>query len=609
MKKILSIFMAIIFCIIIMASVTAENFEDESTTIFFEDDYIEELIEEPILPLEEIHTENVDPIVEEIGDTELFFSNSIESSSITITKKLVGEMWHIRCDIMDTTDFYAGGGRWKTDVIRNPTYNTSKEGHRSNKCGDDNHWIIWVDTEGKPYRMDEIKSGATGGTLPTIIYKPQYELTTEEIQNMTPEDTILVWKYAQNFINPMPWEEIKIGERLYWTTQNDGQIWYHSGIPYKSVPNFVLFIDGFAYPLVAGESIELEDLEPGIHEITEDADSQYYLGTVTYDGGIITSTDDWSIQIEIQPGENVDIEWPNVVATPIPADSPTPPSPPIVTTPSPTPTTTAIPTPTPSPTPTVTITPTPSPTPTLNPTPTPTFTPNPTPTSTLMPSPTPTLTPSPSPTPDVSPTPILTSSPTPSLNPTPTLTLSPSPTITMTPTIIPTEQPTFSPTPTLIPTMEPTIIPTITPIFSETPTIEPTITPAQTIKPTENPTPTIFITPSIKPTPTIKPKPSKTPLPTYTIQPTLMPSPTPHQTITPEQYQEIISKLPPNTPHSPYGELTQEELENLLQILDYNTPLYSMLPTGDEIPLHIILCTLLGIGCIFIYIISKRKNI
>ena len=209
-----------------------------------------------------------------------------QSSSLFVTKKLVGEIWHIRCDYMDGETFHAGGGIWKRDVIKNPEGNLSKEGHRSNKCGDAEHWVIWVGTDGVPYRMDEIKSGATGGTLPTIIYHSRYNLSSEEIYGMQPSDTDLVWRYSQNFIDPMPWTEIQIGQRLYWTTQNGSQVWYHTGIPYKSTPTFMIFVDGVGYPLIAGESVEISDLLPGIHEISEDADTAYSLGEITSTGEI-----------------------------------------------------------------------------------------------------------------------------------------------------------------------------------------------------------------------------------------------------------------------------------------------------------------------------------
>ena len=280
-------------------------------------------------------------------------------STIVVNKKIIGNMWHVRCDIMDTTIFEAGGGKWKRDVISNPEGLTSKEGHRSNKCGYDAHWVIWVDSEGQPYRMDEVKSGATGGTLPTVVYKPRYNLTTEQIQDMTPLDSELVYKYSQNFIDPMPWTDIKIGERLYWTTTNKGQVWYHSGIPYESTPNFVLFVDGISYPIVAGGAIEVSDLESGIHEIAESPSEGYYLGEVTAINGTITETGEWSVKINVEEGKEAEVNWPNVVITPVPTSSPTPPPTPKVT-PTPTPTPTSTPTPTPRVTPDI-IRPTPQP--------------------------------------------------------------------------------------------------------------------------------------------------------------------------------------------------------------------------------------------------------
>ena len=145
--------------------------------------------------------------------------------SVTVNKQLVGDIWHIRCDYMDGTDFHAGGGIWKRDLISNPEGELSQEGHRSNKCGNDDNWVIWVGTDGTPYRMDEIKSGATGGTLPTVIYSPRYNLTTDEIRNMSVDDTDMIWRYSQNFIDVMNWSDIRIGQRMYWTTASGGHVW------------------------------------------------------------------------------------------------------------------------------------------------------------------------------------------------------------------------------------------------------------------------------------------------------------------------------------------------------------------------------------------------
>ena len=170
---------------------------------------------------------------------------SVDPGSITITKQLVGDIWHIRCDYMDGVTFKAGGGIWKRDPITNPDGILSQEGHRSNKCGDADHWVIWVGTDGVPYRMDEIKSGATGGTLPTVIYRPRYHLSDDEIHSAIEGDEDLRWRYSQNFIDVMSWSDIRVGERMYWTTANNNQVWYHTGIPYTSCPTFILFPQTF----------------------------------------------------------------------------------------------------------------------------------------------------------------------------------------------------------------------------------------------------------------------------------------------------------------------------------------------------------------------------
>ena len=436
------------------------------------------------------------------------------SGQLTVTKHVVGDMWHIRCDYMDGTTFQAGGGYWKKDVIKNPSGNLSKEGHRSNKCGNVDNWVIWVDADGNPFRMDEIKSGSTGGTLPSVIYRPRYNLTDEEIYNLSNDDPDMVWKYSQNFIDVMSYSEIKLGERMYWTTQNGGQVWYHTGIPYKTQPSYVLVIDGVPYALCAGESVTIPDLELGIHTISEAQDVKYYLGEIDINGEAV-SGDGWTVTFTMSEDTNVD--WPNVVVTPRPSNSPKPPSPPVVVTPTPTPT------PTPSPTPTPT--PTPSPTPTASPTPTPS--PTPTVTPTVTPSPTPTQTPAPTETPTATPTDLPTSTPT----ATPTAT--PTETPTETPTADPTETPTSTPAPT--PTTAPSVVPTETPVQTESPTDTPSPTPTATptSTPDETPTPT--------PQPTNTPSPTDTPTatPTESPTPTPTPTPTPEPTPTPMVYLGI----------------------------------------------------------------------
>ena len=531
-----------------------------------------------------------------------------QTSSLIVTKKLSGEIWHIRCDYMDGETFTAGGGIWKRDVIKNPEGNLSREGHRSNKCGDAEHWVIWVGTDGVPYRMDEIKSGATGGTLPTIVYRPRYELSTSEIMSLDPSDPDLVWKYSQNFIDLMEWSDIQIGQRLYWTTQNGNQVWYHTGIPYKAIPTFVIYVNGTGYPLIAGESVEINDLLPGIYDISEDSNPDYYLGEVT-SSGEITGQEEWTVSLVINEGENVYVDWENIVLTPPPDNSPTPPGTPEVTTP------------TPSPTPTPTPTPSPSPTPgielygykvwndeedadSIRPSSVTVslyangqfvesvnvaaseddevssmwsyyfgyypevdengdkieYTVVESPVDeysvqyrgmnvinvheTYTPTPVITETPTPTPTPTETPTEAPTDSPTPV--PTNTPTTVPTDTPTSVPTATPTVEPTTTPTSTPSPTPTPTYTPTPTPTATPTPTSTPTTTPTQTPTPTPTPKPRSTSTPTAVPVPAGNYVPKKTATPTATATPTTAPTRAP---ATRPPIPEVPKGYPkPNTP-------------------------------------------------------------
>jgi hypothetical protein len=100
--------------------------------------------------------------------------------------------------------------------------------------------------------------------------------------------------------------------------------------------------------------------------------------------------------------------------------------------------------------------------------------------------------------------------------------------------------------------------------------------------------------------------PTPTPSPIITPKPT----PTPKPTLPPETIQEIIESLPDIPfPRSPILlNYTDEELEELIDIWGYNSPLYGMLQTGDEIPLYIPIVILIGFGCIIVYIISKKYH-
>lgn len=406
---------------------------------------------------------------------------------IIITKELKGEIWHVRCDTMDNTNFTAGGGRWMAD-ISNWENKTSKEGHRSNHCGDANNWVLFVDADGKANSLYQLKSGSTGGTLPSVVYRAPADLASipehQLIYDPTvPNDTMTARLINEVFRpeNAMPFNEIQLvsGKRLFWTSQNGNQVWHHTGVlsgPER--PRFTIVVNGVAYALGVGESVEIDIIEEGLLEIEEIATANYKLQAVKdYGEGNITIINE--------------IDHP---------DKPTPKPPRPVVTPTPSPTSTEE---TPAPTPTETATPTPTSTPTPSPTPTPSVTPSPTPTFTPTPSPTPTVTPT------ISPSPTSTQT----ISPTPTVTPSPTPTTTVTVTPSPTSTPTATPTSTPSPTPIPTSVPTSTVI----PT--PTLTP--------NPTPIITLEPSAKPTPTITPivtvAPTESPTPKPTLAPTFVP--------------------------------------------------------------------------------------
>ena len=98
--------------------------------------------------------------------------------TITVTKNLQGEIWQVRCDVMDNTTFIAGGGYWMADITNHENI-TSKEGHRSNHCGNWENWVLFVDENGIATGLYQLKSGSTGGTLPSIIYK-----TPDDLKNV-----------------------------------------------------------------------------------------------------------------------------------------------------------------------------------------------------------------------------------------------------------------------------------------------------------------------------------------------------------------------------------------------------------------------------------------
>ena len=92
---------------------------------------------------------------------------------------------------------------------------------------------------------------------------------------------------------------------------------------------------------------------------------------------------------------------------------------------------------------------------------------------------------------------------------------------------------------------------------------------------TPAPTPTPEVTPTPEPTPT--PESSATPEPPPTPVPTPEPTPTPTAPPPPRRRE-------PTPP--PFNQYTEEELEDFLTILDYDTPLVGMLGTGDDLPVY-----------------------
>lgn len=474
-------------------------------------------------------------IINTVSNEELATPTDLEPipKPITVTKVLKGEIWQVRCDVMDNTTFTAGGGKWKADIT-NYSNNTSKEGHRSNHCGNKENWVLFVNEEGKAISLYQLKSGSTGGTLPSIVYRAPADLTaipeSQLIYDPTDPDDVMTHRLINEvFIpsNAMPFKEIILqeGQRLFWISQNGKQVWHHTGVLKKTTPRFAFIINGEPYTLGVGETITLTEVEEGLLEIEEIATANYKMVEITND-----KEGNYVVINEINPPDKPTPTPPPAIVTPTPTSSPTP------TTPSSTPSPTPSPTPTPSSTPTVT--------PTITPTASPT--PSPTPTVTPTPSPTPTATPTETPTATPTITPAVTPTETPTLTPTVTPTSSPTPTTmpTVTPTVTPTETPTVTVTPTETPTITPTITPTNSPIPTptESPTITPTITENPSPTPTNSPTPTI--TPTISPTPTNTPVVTPTNTPIITVTPTVIPTNTP--TITPTV--PVITEAPTSTP-------------------------------------------------------------
>ena len=187
-------------------------------------------------------------LIEEVSDeTE---DEETYSSSLVINKQLISGVWHVGCDVM-------GNQAWVKDEISNPQGIKSREGHRLNKCGDPTHWIIYLDTNGVPFMMDEIQSGATGGTLHTKIYT---DATYQTEMSIT---------------------DIHCGERIYWTTWHNDQVWHHTGITTPEIPSFSFVVNGVEYSIEAGSSLHLFNLGAGVYQIIERYDPLYFVADVS----------------------------------------------------------------------------------------------------------------------------------------------------------------------------------------------------------------------------------------------------------------------------------------------------------------------------------------
>ena len=250
------------------------------------------------------------------------------TTTITVTKELRGEIWSVRCDVMDQVSFTAGGGKWKPDIT-NWEHNTSKEGHRSNHCGNGENWVLFVNEAGVVTGLYQLKSGSTGGTLPSIMYRapadlasiPESQLIYDPTISGDPMTTRLLKVFSPE--NVMPFSEVPLqeGTRLFWISQNGNQVWHHTGILHKTDPRFAIVINGEPYSLGVGETITINDIEEGLVQVEEIATANYKLQEIQHDNEghyvIINEIDD--------PGRPTPTAPPIVTTPPVETETPTSP--------------------------------------------------------------------------------------------------------------------------------------------------------------------------------------------------------------------------------------------------------------------------------------------
>lgn len=112
---------------------------------------------------------------------------------------MIDSGWTLYCDVMKNEN-------WVKDEISNPEGKPNKEGHRKAYCGKPGNWIIYLDQDGIPCDMIQVVSGSTGGILHGHLYSDSTYTQQIDISN------------------------VRDGDRLYWTTENNGQVWHHTGV-------------------------------------------------------------------------------------------------------------------------------------------------------------------------------------------------------------------------------------------------------------------------------------------------------------------------------------------------------------------------------------------
>lgn len=97
------------------------------------------------------------------------------------------------------------------------------------------------------------------------------------------------------------------------------------------------------------------------------------------------------------------------------------------------------------------------------------------------------------------------------------------------------------------------------------------------------------------------------------IIPTITPTLTPAPTLTPEEKERIkkyiITNRDKDSRLQQYRNMTEEELENIIDLFDYQVPLYGdLLATGDNLPIYPFIFGGISI-LILLYVIFHKRII